>query len=417
MGKVSVTPEQLTDIRTAIREIDVKRRDEDLTKAERALLEDSAITLREAERVAVAALQKEVVDGLTDAVTDLQQQSKAIRARVTRMNKTPKALDRIEDVLGYAVAALKAISKWTVCLLLLLCLTATSCGVLTASQVKLVESLAISSDTLTKSPARIFTNLSDVRRDRSLLYAATLTSPEAHFKETVSLSKSVLKDEKQAAKAASYIQALNSYCRALQRLANETRWKQYGTELRGIGRRSDSIVLMINKNAWLDDELTVGWGKLTGKYTALLTEGYMKTRQARAVKEYVQLSDTLVSACVDSLIAQLQSPAVKALIANEQSGLNDDYRAFLDAAARMPDPMTLSLTADCSYLRLYTCLDNTSTMRTKCITALRSFKRAHQRLAAQLDKRSDTSRDELAQSVWDDILQLNTLSAELAGLW
>lgn len=415
MKKEPVTPQSLEDIRTAIREIDIKRRDENLTAKERELLELSAVVLRDAERVAISALQKEVIDDLGASVEDLKKRSRAIRARVTRMNKVSKALNNIEQAMEYAVTAMKAISKWALVSVFIF-LAMTSCAVLTTSQVKMVESLAIASDTLTTAPSTLFCNLTEARKNRGLMYAASLSSPEAHCREVTALSAQLQKEEKQADKASAYIKALNSYCKSLQSLANASRWKQYGTELRGIGRKSDSVIIYLNRAELLEDDIVTGIGKLSGRYTAILTENYMKCRQAKAVKEYVTEADTLVQACVDSLISVLKSQALKQLTDYEQKALNDDYRAFVDAAYLSNDYMSLVQAADKTYIETQSLLTSTTTLKNKCTAALRTFAKAHRKLATNLGKRSDTSKNELAADIYDDIIELNELSAAMTKL-
>jgi len=415
MKKEPVTPNSLDDIRTAIREIDLKRRDETLTAKQREILELSAVVLRDAERVAIIALQKEVIDGLASSVEDLKKRSRSIRARVTRMNKVPKVLDNIEQAMGYAITAMKAISRWAI-LLVFTIFCATSCAVLTTSQVKMAESLAIASDTLTTAPSTLFDNLTEARANRGLLYAASLSSPEAHCKEVIAISGQLQKEAKQADKASAYIKALNSYCSSIKSLANANRWKQYGTELKGIGRRSDSILIYLNNTDLLDDEILTGMGKLTGRYTAILTENYMKCRQAKALKEYVTEADTLVQACADSLVKVLKSQTLKHLIEYEETALKDDYRAFVDAASRTSQYMAIITEADRTFIETDALLASTTALNSKCITALNTFAKAHKKLAANLEKRSDTSRSELAEDIYDDIIELNELSASMVRL-
>jgi len=411
-----VTKQNLDDIRNAVREIDIKRRDASLTPGEREVLELSATALRDAERLATISLQKQVVTDMEKAVTELKTRSSALRARITRMGKVPKALDRIESVLGMAVSVLKGISKWS--FVLLVCMvTAASCSVLTKSQIKMVNALAVSSDTLTRSPSVIFTSLAQVREGRGVLYAATMSSPEAHFREVRSLYDYSVKESAQIRKAESYVRVLNSYCRALRSLANTNRWEQYGVEFRGIGRKADSLLIALNDTGWLEDDITEGLARLSGRYAGLLAESVMKCRQAKAIREFVTEADTLVSACVSDLTDILKSDEMTGLIAHEKTALEDDYRAFLDAACATDQRMALCLEGDRAYLTYSQMLDASSSVRTKCVSALRSFASAHSKLAQNLQKRSRTSGNELAEDIYADIIELNTITAGMVKLF
>lgn len=92
--------------------MDRERMDLSLGVKERGLLELSALALRDAERLAIARLQKEVYKDMEQTTARLNDLSKRIRTRVTRMNKVPKALDAIEGVIKEVVKILVAVGRW-----------------------------------------------------------------------------------------------------------------------------------------------------------------------------------------------------------------------------------------------------------------------------------------------------------------
>ena len=102
----------LAQIQQAIEHVDRQRMDLSLGVKERGLLELSALALRDAERLAIARLQKEVYKDMEQITARLNDLSKRIRTRVTRMNKVPKALDAIETVIKEVVKILVAVGKW-----------------------------------------------------------------------------------------------------------------------------------------------------------------------------------------------------------------------------------------------------------------------------------------------------------------
>ena len=106
-------PEQtLEDIRQALYDIDRQRLEQDLPSEERNTLELSAVALRDLERLLIAKKQKQLIkdqEALTEEITEL---SRIIRARVTRMNSVPKALESVEKIFKEIVLLLKAIGKW-----------------------------------------------------------------------------------------------------------------------------------------------------------------------------------------------------------------------------------------------------------------------------------------------------------------
>ena len=102
----------LAKIQQAIERVDRERLDPNLGVKERGVLELSALALRDAERLAIARLQKKVYKDMEQVTARMNQLSKRIRSRVTRMNKVPKALDAIETVIKEVVKILVAVGKW-----------------------------------------------------------------------------------------------------------------------------------------------------------------------------------------------------------------------------------------------------------------------------------------------------------------
>lgn len=102
----------LKDLRASLKEIDRLRRDKHLSDAEREALELTAVALRDAERVAIAKIQKQLIKDMEARTATLNTQAKVIRTKVTKMNKVPKVLDKIESAIKVAVKIITVIAKW-----------------------------------------------------------------------------------------------------------------------------------------------------------------------------------------------------------------------------------------------------------------------------------------------------------------
>ena len=282
------------------------------------------------------------------------------------------------------------------------------CASLTESQLKTVNSLAVTADSVAAAPSALFKELAAVRMQRGLYYAASLTSAEARFRELNALAEAAIEDEKVAERTDVCVAVLNSYLRALRSISNQARWKQLGIEVRGLGSSLDSVILRFNQLDWTEKDLPQGIGKLTGKYAGLLSENYMKNRQARAVRAFVTEGDTLVALCTDALAELLRRREVEELIDNEAEGLRQNYLAYLhrvEALGQLP-----SVDNDRNYLELQKKLENSRRLRDKCVSGLRSLKRAHRKLLTQLEKR------ERMDYWYDELTELNTLAVQLNEL-
>ena len=102
----------LKELRASIKEIDIARRGKYISDAEREALEMTAVALRDAERIAISKIQKQLIKDIQEQTASLNTQAKTIRAKVTKMNRVPKVLDSIETTIKTAVKIVAAIAKW-----------------------------------------------------------------------------------------------------------------------------------------------------------------------------------------------------------------------------------------------------------------------------------------------------------------
>jgi hypothetical protein len=102
----------LKELRASLKDIDAKRLSEHITDAEREALELTAVALRDAERLAISKIRKQLVKDMEAKSASLNAQAKVIRAKVTSMNKVPKVLDAIEAAIKIAVKIIAAVAKW-----------------------------------------------------------------------------------------------------------------------------------------------------------------------------------------------------------------------------------------------------------------------------------------------------------------
>ncbi len=278
-----------------------------------------------------------------------------------------------------------------------------SCGILTNKQLDMVNGLSLRADSVTSAPTAIFSSLSEIRIERGLYYASSLSSAQARFEEVNALAKGALDDDKAIRKADAYISVFNSYLRLLRSLSNDERWKAVGREMRGVGKREDSLIVLYNKIE-LYGPLPEGVAKTAGKVFGTIGEQIMKSHRAKVLKDAVIQGDTLIAMCVDSLISVLRSDEMNSLIANEKAGLLDNYRVFLMSAESLGK--TVDLEADRRYIELYVQMNGVSVIRNKCISALRSLKKAHHKLA-------ESFGNEDAEDVFYELLEFNEIAAEL----
>ena len=387
----------LKEIRDLLQEVEEKRTDPAISNEERILLEESALSLKAAERAAILDIEQQIIDNFENQCNETLLQSKNIRELVTKLNRLPKVLNTTESVIKECVRVLTLIANLTMALILVLFVS--GCATMNKAQLERINTLAFSCDSISATPTAIFSNLSEIRHERSLMYVASLTDTDNRIKELNAIAAFEQKEEKSAAKAVLYSKVLDSYVKALQSLSSPTRWRQSGVELRSLGRNTDSLITAYNALGWgepIEFDHSVQVAK-TGGY---ITENIYKRRQYKLVKEVVESCDTIVSSCCNARIAILKDDNIKTLIDNEESGLETDYKSYLNAmslAGKIPDQLY-----DRKYLALKAKITETKHIKTKCINNLHTFRKAHNRVLQEMQKKATYSE------FYDDISKLTS---------
>lgn len=284
------------------------------------------------------------------------------------------------------------------------------CSPLSKAQIEAVGELTFRSDTVSRSPAILFEEMSELRLERGLYYAASLSSGTARYEEVTALAEASMDDEALVRKAAGYVDVFNSYVRALHSVSSEARWTGIGTEIRGIGSRVDSVLYRYNRLDTGYEDIPVGYARMAGRVLAYVAEEVMQSVQGTAVRNIVMAGDTLVAASCDSLMDILRSDGMNGLIRHEKESLRDNYSAYLRSMELCGEPV--SPENDRHYVDLIRRADRLSDVRNSCVSALRSMKNAHAKLAADFA----SGKKEVAQEVWEELLQLNYMASRVSQM-
>ena len=293
---------------------------------------------------------------------------------------------------------------------LLTVFAATGCSPLSKAQIEAVGELTFRSDTISRSPAVLFREMSELRLERGLFYAASLTSGTARYEEVTALTETSMDDESLVRKASGYVDAFNSYVRALHSVSAEARWKGIGTEIRGIGTRVDSVLYRYNRLDTGYEDIPTGYARMAGRVLAYVAEEVMQAVQGRAVRNIVVTGDTLVTASCDSLMAILRSDEMNELIRHERESLRDNYAAYLTALELRGEPVPFE--SDRLYVELLRRADELPDIRNSCVSALRSFKNAHAKLAADFA----AGEKKVPADLRDELTRLRTIASQVSRM-
>ena len=287
---------------------------------------------------------------------------------------------------------------------------AAGCSPLSKAQIEAVSELSFRSDTISRSPVVLFGEMSGLRLERGLFYAASLSSGQARYEEVTALAETSMDDESLVRKASGYVDAFNSYVRALRSVSSEARWKGLGTEIRGVGTRVDSVLYRYNRLDTGYEDIPTGYARMAGRVLAYVAEEVMQAVQGRAVRNIVVTGDTLVTASCDSLMAILRSDEMNELIRHERESLRDNYAAYLAALELRGEPVPFE--SDRLYVELLRRADELSSVRNSCVSALRSFKNAHAKLAADFA----AGEKKVPADLRDELTRLRTIASQVSRM-
>ena len=238
-----------------------------------------------------------------------------------------------------------------------------SCSPLSKAQIEAVNELTFRSDTITRSPAVLFEKMSALRLERGLFYAASLSSGRARYEEVTALAETSMDDESVVRKASGYV-----------------------------------------------DDIPTGYARMAGRVLAYVAEEVMQAVQGRAVRNIVVVGDTLVAASCDSLMDILRSDEMDELIRHERESLRDNYAAYLAALELRGEPVPFE--SDRLYVELLRRTDELPDIRNSCVSALRSFKNAHAKMADDFA----AGKKEVPEELWEEVLRLNVLAAQVSEM-
>ena len=273
------------------------------------------------------------------------------------------------------------------------------CASLSKSQVAAIDKFAESSEAFTHYPGLFFQEMAEIRAERGLFFASSLSNPEIRVEEIASILSGLESDLSLAEKTSLSMEVLGKYQRALKILAGSARWQDVGAEFRSLGRNIDSLIERYN-SLEITEILPLGIGKLAGRIAGVVAENVNKGNQLRIVRSFVTATDTIVISLVNDLSALLSSSAVTALIQNEERGLDLNYISYINAG----------MSDDRAYMELKKRVNALKKMRSNTTAAAKRLATSHSKIVAALDdkKRVNEIYEELL-SLEKELLTLRRL--------
>ncbi len=248
-----------------------------------------------------------------------------------------------------------------------------ACSTLTTSQIAAVNEFGKTTEEFSAYPAKIMTELADIRLTRGLYFASTLEDPQLHITELDSIFSQKEYDYAVSQRIDVTFRIIDKYARSLVLLSSEEPIESTEKYAAGFGTGLDSLVTLYNS---LDHtaQLPTGIGNVLNQLLYSGSRQYIKSKQAKNIKRFVVEADSLVAVMTTNLLDYLQSSTIEELIAHEERMIRRDYLTYLQQTE------TNTFNSQKDYLNLKDKVKNTKLLQEQTIEATKELRETHRKL-------------------------------------
>ena len=301
------------------------------------------------------------------------------------------------------------------------------CASLTKTQITAVNQFAKTSENFSAYPSKIMEELADLRVQRGTIFANSIDDPRLHIGELDSVYAFKVEDMRLSAKADITFKIIDKYAQSLLLLSSDKYTTNLGTQAQAFGENIDSLIFLYNQMGSVQ-KVPGGIGAGVAQWITAGGRLYIRTRQAREVKKFVVLADTLISVMTTNLTEYLNNTNLKDLIENEDRNVRSNYLSYLRQRKTVTDVRgrdTLRLVSDTrssldndrEYIRMKTSVDAIRTLRDETVDATQKLRTAHRKLAETVGtKRTLRTSISEVQTLYAEIRKLKLHIAFLENL-
>jgi len=257
-----------------------------------------------------------------------------------------------------------------------------SCASLTKTQIESVNQFAQTTKNFSAFPSKIMTELADIRVKRGIFYANSLTDPKLHITDLDSTFSQKKIDYRLSKKVDVTFKIIDKYSQSLELLTSDSYEKKIEKQSKNFGIDIDSLIRLNNsiKGA------TPIPSEIGGAVSKLIVFGgkqYVRSIQAKEVRKFVSLADTLISTMTFNLLEYLQSENINQLIAHEEREIKRNYLSFLQ---HTPKP---TIENERDYMELKNDIDGVRQLQKQTIDATKELRGAHKKLLQEIEKKKN----------------------------
>jgi hypothetical protein len=261
------------------------------------------------------------------------------------------------------------------------------CASLTKTQVEAVNQFAQTTKDFSDFPSKIMNELAEIRVKRGVYFANSLSTPTLHLADLDSTFSQRNFDYSVSSKVDVTFKIIDKYSQSLLLLSSDKYVSDLEKQAKNFGVGIDSLIKLNNSIADAK-KLPSGIGGAVGQLVTLGGKQYVKNKQAKEIKKFVGLADTLISVMSSNLLEYLTSTRIHELIEGEERGISSNYLSYLRQTQKS------SIENDKEYLELKSSIDGVKKLQQKTIEATKNLRAAHKKLLKEI-----TEKKKLKQTI------------------
>lgn len=299
--------------------------------------------------------------------------------------------------------------KEIVTCLALMCILG-SCASLTKSQITDINHFARTSQHFSAYPSKIITGLAELRVEKGLYFVNSLDNDSAsagvHVEELNKMYDAYKEDLHIAGKVDITFKIIDKYAQSLLLLSSDKYAADLDSQSITLGTNLNSLIYTYNTIPGVT-KVTTGMGSVAGSVILAGGRLIIRSKQSKALKQFVPKGDTLIGIMTQNLLDFLEADNIYLLIDHEEKDIPRTYKSFLYHH-------TPQLQNEREYLALKSRIDHIKTLRDQTARATRQLRRAHAALLAQVVAKKDLKQVVAAlQLLYDDVNNVKSTIGEL----
>ncbi len=259
------------------------------------------------------------------------------------------------------------------------------CSVLSDSQLKNINVYATAATSYSNYPGEVIRYYAKLNQDNRILKTSNLKDIDAVNAGLDSARKNYNFRINLAADFDLSLQLFRQYAALLAKLSSPDYITDLNTNSTALGENNTSLVKQYNAKAGkkLPDEI----GTKLSDAVFIAGKRWIKSRQSKALKEFIPAGNVLIGTITDNLVTTLEGDAtssgsVRELISFGKSDFKDQYQIIV-----LTKPGGINYPSLKVYYETLARFDSLEAMRTQCVLTAKKIKTEHEKLTQDIQSK------------------------------